>query len=228
MGLSLISDQQKAEIYGQVRLLAWPAVVVALISYVAMLVGFSHADPVFISSMQAYFLNPPDFSKCAPLFTARVTAHLAFAHVVFLFCAFVCIVSILSRWQAGQLLRSRLTQLTLPICFVLFAAVPVLSSNFLLFKAGRRSDAYYFVDFCARSWDRPALVYLLPLGFWLLYQLIAIMMSIAEFVLSGHRQWSDSISADPEVAAVQLVNRLDYGVIDQQTFDETAEKLKLK
>lgn len=228
MGLSLISDQQKAEIYGQVRLLAWPAVVVAMIFYVAMLVGFSHAGPVFISSVQAYFLNPPDFSKCAPLFTARLTAHIAFAHVAFLFCAFVCLVSIISRWQSGQLLRSRLTQLILPISFVLFAAVPVLSSNFLLFKAGRRDDVYHFVDFCARSWDRPALVYLLLLGFWLFYQLIAILMSIGEFVLSGHRQWSDSISSDPEVAAVQLTNRLDYGVIDQETFDETAKKLKLK
>jgi hypothetical protein len=179
--------------------------------------------------VQSYLLNPPDFSKCAPLFSARVTAHIAFAHAVFLFCAFTYVVSLLSRWQAGQFVRRRVGNLVMPLVFIIFAAVPVLSSNFLLFRAGRRhGDTFQFTDFCARSWDRPALLYLLPLGVWFIYQLVAILVSVAEFVFSGNRQWSGAISSDPEVAAVQLATRLEYGVIDQQTFDETARKLKLK
>ena len=228
MELHTISAQEKADIQAQVRLLGRLALAIALMIYIAMIVGSSYVSPEFISRAQPYFLNPPDLSKCAPLFSARVTAHIAFAHAVFMFSAFVYVVSLLSRWQAGQFSRTRLTKLVIPLLFILIAAIPMLSSDFLMFKAGRLGVAYHFVDFCASSWDRPALVYFLPLGFWLVYQLVAILMSVGEFVFSGHRQWSDSVSSDPETAAVQLATRLEYGVIDQQTFDETAEKLKLK
>jgi hypothetical protein len=101
MELSTISAQEKAQIQTQIRLLGWPVLVLALIAYVAMIFGFSHASPEFISWVQSNLLNPPDFLKCAPLFSARVNAHIAFAHAVFLFCSFLYIVSLLSRFQAG-------------------------------------------------------------------------------------------------------------------------------
>jgi hypothetical protein len=137
MELSTISAQEKTEIQAQIRVLGWPLLAAALIAYVAMIFGFSRASPAFISRVQSCFLNSPDFSKCAPLFSARVTAHIAFAHVVFLFCTFVYVVSLLSRWQAGHFAPRNHTRLFIPLVFILFAAVPVLSSNFLLFRVGR-------------------------------------------------------------------------------------------
>lgn len=226
-----ITDEERATITAQRQKLGWSILGLALVGYVGLLVGFSYASPQFIASVQPYLFNPPDFSKCEPGFSARVTAHIVFAHLVVIFCVTLMFISLATRHENGQLRRVFSKNFALLLGFTLFAAIPVLSQDFLLsgyLGARHIHIRYHFVDFCARSWDSPAMTYMPSLGFWLIYSLVAIIVSVGEFVWSGNRQWSDSLDTDPEIRAEQLAVRLEYGAITQEEFDKAAKQFHLK
>jgi uncharacterized membrane protein len=222
-----ITDEERATVTAQIQRLAWPILGLALVVYVGLIVGFSYASPQFIVSVQPYLLNPPDFSKCEPAFSARITAHILFAHLALIFCGFLALVSLASRYENGQLNRVFSKYYVMLLAMTLIAAIPVLSQDFL-----RRSHifhrSYHFADFCAQSWDRPVFAYFIVLGVSLLTILVAIAFAIMEFVWSGNKQWIDSFDTDPETRAEQLVTRLEYGAITQEEFDEAAKQFHLK
>lgn len=226
-----ITDEERATVTAQIQRLARFVLGLALAVYVGLLVGFSYASPQFIASVQPYLFNPPDFSKCEPTFSARVTAHIVFAHLVLMFCAFLTLVSLASRYENGQLNRVLLKHLAKVLVMTLIAAIPVLSRDVTVYK-WRHSQIfhgiYHFEDFCAGSWDRSDIRYFFALGIWLLPMLLAIAFPIVEFVWSGNKQWQESFDTDPEVRAEQLAIQLEYGAITQEEFDEAAKQFHLK
>lgn len=223
-----MTDEERATIYAQSRKLGRPILGLALVGYVCLLVGFSYASPQFIASAQSYLFNPPDFAKCEPTFSARVTAHIVFTHLVFVFCSLTLLVSMAARYENGQLSRGHLSHFVALFGLVLFGTIPALFRGFLFFTMGKHSPSYGFSDFCARSWDRPAMVYILVLGFWLIYSLVAILIAVSEFVWSGNKGFLGALSTDPETRAEQLVTRLEYGAITQEEFDAAAKQFHLK
>lgn len=225
-----ITDEEFVTNTWQSKVLGRWVLCISFVVYVSLMVAFSYASPEYIASLQPYFFNPPDFSRCEPTFSARVTAHIVFAYLAMPFCSFVLLVSILARWQNGQLLSYKPTNVAGFGLLLFFASLPIFSNDFLLASTGRGRSrvTWHFVDFCERSWDLPAMVYLIVLGGTLLVTLIALGFSIAEFVLSGNQQWTDSLSTDPHARATQLAIRLEYGQITKEEFNQALQQFNLK
>jgi hypothetical protein len=223
-----ITDEERATINAQTRKLGRPILGLALVGYVCLLVGFSYARPQFIASLQPYLFNPPDFAKCEPTFSARLTAHILFTHLVFGFCSLTLLVSMVARYENAQLNWGRLRYFAALWGGVLFGAIPALFRGFLFFTIGKHSPIYSFSDFCVGSWNWPAMAYLPILGFWLIYSLVAIVITVSEFVWSGNKGFLGALSTDPETRAEQLVTRLEYGAITQEEFDAAAKQFHLK
>jgi hypothetical protein len=215
--LPTISAEEKALIQAQVRAFVLPLTGLTFLGWIAFLYGFGHAAPSTLDWAKSHFLNPPDFTRCEPQFSAIIIGHIAFSHVATALGLFLMLATGFSRTINKQWVRERLAKTAGMVGLFFVSAAPILSKDFL--NSGGRTFSLHFSDFCAISWDHSLwhyVPYLLP---WLMFTMFAVTFCGLSFVLSANKQWLDPLSDDPEIAIQQLVIRLKYNVIDPETFD---------
>lgn len=224
MELDTISDQQKTKIQRQIAVFVLAGLALAVFAYFALAIGFGRASPEFIAQMQGYLVNSPDFTKCHPLFSARVVAHYLFVEASFLFILVNFSANLLVRLKNGKINKRNLKNYTGLFVALLLLSLPLISGDYL--PAGRRFHIMHFEDFCINSWNLQGSSYAV-LYFYLYLHLIAIGSCIGALVYALHNKSVDALSDDLHIAAEQLCVRLEMGTIDQATFDATARKLGL-
>ncbi len=210
-----ITASERANIHRQTGLICLPLLGCFMLGYPLCIWFFQQADAAVVDAISAYFLRVPDYSACEPSFARSLKASLLMAHfVVGISLTFVLSAAFL-RYRNGQFNRKTLMHLFVFALLLALVVAPVVNPYFIpAMGTSRFWPDRDFSYYCEKSFVLlfPALF---PLSWFpfLCACFVSIVLAPFQFVYAYNRQWIDSVSDDPEIAAKQIAIRRKYGVL---------------